>query len=95
MRYRIGHPFWKIAYRLGVPVYYTYDIFFDYHAKRYFALSKDVKGLVVEASTIDNTKDICEDIAKDMIESELKQAGIKIQNKIISVGFIRTAKDYS
>lgn len=92
MKYKIGRPFWKIAYRLGVPIYYSYNIFFDRHAKRYFALSEDIGGLVAEADTIDEIKEICEDIAQDMIESELKQAGIKIQNKIISVGFICTDK---
>lgn len=92
MKYKIGRPFWKIAYRLGVPIYYSYNIFFDQHAKRYFALSEDIEGLIAEADTIDEIKEICEDIAQNMIKTELKQAGIKTHHKIISVGFICSDK---
>ena len=88
MKYRVGRPFWKIAYRLGVPIYYTYDVFFDHEAKRYFALSEDIEGLVAEADTIDEIKEICEDIAQDMIVSELKQSGMNLRNKITPIGII-------
>ena len=27
--YRVGWPFWKLAYRLGFPLSYRYDIFFS------------------------------------------------------------------
>lgn len=51
--YRIGLPFWKQAARLGVPLNIRVNVFRDDEANVFVATSHDLRGLVCEASTMD------------------------------------------
>lgn len=51
--YRIGLPFWKQAARFGVLLNVRVDIMHDDEAKVFVATSNDLRGLVCEASTMD------------------------------------------
>lgn len=53
MHYRIGFPMWKQAARLGVSLRLRVDVMRDEEANVYIASSADLRGLVCEASTID------------------------------------------
>lgn len=52
--YKVGSPLWKIAARLGVSVSLRIDVRHDDEAGVFIATSPDLKGLVVEASTVDD-----------------------------------------
>ena len=52
--YRIGFPFWKQAARLGVPLKLRIDVIRDPEANVFVATSKDLKGLVCEALSMDD-----------------------------------------
>jgi predicted RNase H-like HicB family nuclease len=52
--YRVGAPFWKAAARFGVPLKVLVYVHHDEEAKVYFAHSPDLRGLVVEAPTLDD-----------------------------------------
>jgi hypothetical protein len=51
--YRVGFPGWKIAARLNVPLLFKIDVVHDVEASVYIATSSDLKGLVVEAATVE------------------------------------------
>jgi hypothetical protein len=51
--YRVGFPGWKIAARLNVPLLFKIDVVHDAEAAVYIATSSDLKGLVVEATTVE------------------------------------------
>lgn len=51
--YRIGMPFWKAAGQIGMPLKLTVDVFHDTEANVFVATSKDLRGLVAEAETMD------------------------------------------
>ena len=51
--YRVGYPFWRRIVRAGFPVSFRVNVSFDSEAKVFIATSPEVKGLVVEASSLD------------------------------------------
>jgi hypothetical protein len=51
--YRVGWPGWRLAEKLGARPYFRVDVMRDPEAKVYVATSTDIRGLVVEASTVD------------------------------------------
>lgn len=51
--YRIGLPFWKHAARFGVPLNIRVNVMHDDEAGVFVATSDDLRGLVCEASTMD------------------------------------------
>lgn len=51
--YRIGLPMWKLYARLGGALFCRADVAHDKDANVFIATSPDLKGLVVEAETID------------------------------------------
>jgi len=51
--YRIGLPFWKQAARFGVPLTIRVNVMRDIEAGVFVATSDDLRGLVCEASTMD------------------------------------------
>lgn len=53
-RYRVGFPFWKVMGRVGVPLVMRVDFMKDNDAGVFVASSKDLRGMVAEADTMDN-----------------------------------------
>lgn len=51
--YRIGLPFWKQAARFGIPLNIRVNVMHDDEANVFVATSDDLRGLVCEASTMD------------------------------------------
>ena len=51
--YQIGRPFWKIAARMGLPLQVVVCVHRDDEAGVFFAHSPSLRGLVVEAKTLD------------------------------------------
>lgn len=51
--YRIGYPFWREFARMGVPLKVRINVMRDTEAGVFVATSKDLRGLVCEASSID------------------------------------------
>jgi hypothetical protein len=52
--YRIGFPFWKQLARLGVPLKVRVNVLRDDEAGVFVATSGDLRGLVCEATTMDD-----------------------------------------
>lgn len=52
--YRLGWPGAQLLARLGVPVMVKVDIRFDAEAAVFVGVSDDLRGLVVEAETLDD-----------------------------------------
>lgn len=71
MKYRIGLPFWKQAYRLGCALYYRYDIYYSHDSNDYCASSPDIKGLFAEAKTLDEIKEAMEYGAQELVKIDL------------------------
>lgn len=51
--YTIGLPFWKQLARLGVSLKLRIDVIHDEEAGVFVATSEDLRGLICEASSID------------------------------------------
>lgn len=51
--YRVGNLGWRVAARIGIPLKVRIDVIFDDEAKVFVATSEDLKGLVVEAATVE------------------------------------------
>ncbi len=56
MRYKIGWPFWTLAYKLGATLTFTYRVFKDQHINRYCAYSYDVNGALADAPDVNMVK---------------------------------------
>ncbi|PHV07854.1 hypothetical protein CSQ96_08155 [Janthinobacterium sp. BJB412] len=52
--YRIGFPFWKQMARLGVPLKLRVNVIRDDEAGVFVATSDDLRGLVCEATSMDD-----------------------------------------
>lgn len=52
--YRIGFPFWKQLARIGVPLNVRVNVIRDDDAGVFVATSNDLRGLVCEATTMDD-----------------------------------------
>lgn len=55
--YKIGLPFWKAMARCGVAINVPVNIYHDDEADVYFATSSSLKGLAVEAPTLDELRE--------------------------------------
>lgn len=51
--YRIGFPGWRVAARLGVPMFFRVHVHHDKAAGSYWATSPDVQGLTVSGTDLD------------------------------------------
>lgn len=71
MTYRVGWPFWKQAFKLGVKLSYRYQIFYDVDCKRYIGISPDVTGLIAECDTPEEVKSVIEGNAPDLVSCQI------------------------
>lgn len=71
--YRLGFPGWKIAARLGVPIFFKIEVIFDSEANVYVATSPDLRGLVVESKTKESLIDDVFDCAGMLFSAQLKR----------------------
>ena len=83
MKWRIGKPFWKIAYRMGFTMTYRYEIFYDVGCKRYIGVSSDIQGLVAECDTLEEVKDVIESDAPLMVRLKVFGADKKENRKSV------------
>ncbi len=51
--YKVGYPFWKAFARAGLPVSLRVDVLHDAEVDVFIATSPDLRGLVVEAKTVE------------------------------------------
>lgn len=54
--YRVGLPFWKVIANLGFPISIRIYVMRDRDAGVFIAQSPDLRGLVVEAHTLESLK---------------------------------------
>lgn len=54
--YRVGFPGWKLAARFGVPVLVRVQVHFDEESKSFWADSKDLDGLIVAGSNLEELR---------------------------------------
>jgi predicted RNase H-like HicB family nuclease len=74
--YRVGFPGWKMAARAGVPLFVRVDVYHDIEVDRYWASSPDLRGLVMEAQSLDELFAATRAAAQDLLELQLgSQAG--------------------
>lgn len=52
MKYRLGKPFWRFAYKLGATIYYKVVVRRDPSEGIYYAASSDIPCLLAEGNTI-------------------------------------------
>ena len=71
MSYRVGLPFWKLAARAGVPLKMLVCIHRDDEAGVYFAHSPDLRGLVVEAETLEELRNEVRSAASELLDAAL------------------------
>ena len=71
--YKVGYPLWKVVARSGLPVTLQINVEYDKEARVFIATSKNLRGVVVEATTVNelvhetnNAVDmLMEDIVRD------------------------------
>lgn len=51
--YRVGYPFWRTLGGAGIPLTLRVQVMHDSEANVFVATSDDLRGLVCEASTLD------------------------------------------
>jgi predicted RNase H-like HicB family nuclease len=68
--YRVGYPGWKLVARLNVPMTMVVFIEHDPEAGVYFAHSDDLRGLVVEAKTLEELRKEIRAAAEELLEAE-------------------------
>lgn len=66
--YRVGLPFWKFVARSGRPVRFRVNVRYDPEVNRYWAMSPDLDGLVVEGGTIDEVREEVRASAEALLE---------------------------
>lgn len=65
--YRLGWPFAAFFSEMGVPLLIKVEIIHDNEANVYVATSSDLKGLVVEAETLDELEKEVLDLAPQLL----------------------------
>lgn len=70
--YRVGFPFWKFAARSGVRMKMRIDVHKDAEAGVFFATSRDLPGLVVEAHDLDELATEIRSAASALLAEELR-----------------------
>ncbi len=53
MNYRVGMPGWRLLAKLGASLYFRVKVSRDDEAGVYWAESPDLRGLVIEAATLE------------------------------------------
>ncbi|SPT71300.1 Uncharacterised protein [Anaerobiospirillum thomasii] len=71
MKYRIGWPGWKIAYKLGFSLYYRYVVYFNKDLKHFCGYSPDVKGVIAESEDLREVIEAIQDSANEFIAIDL------------------------
>jgi len=66
--YKIGYPFWRLAARCGATIKIPVTIKRDEETGVYIASSTHLRGLVVEARTVDELLSEVEDVASMLME---------------------------
>jgi hypothetical protein len=81
--YRVGFPFWKRVARAGLPVSFRVDVAHDHEANVYIATSPDLRGLVVEASSVEElvreTNSAVEMLMEEYVHGEAPSATAQFQ----------------
>lgn len=70
--YRVGLPFWRIIANLGFPISTRICVMQDTEANVFIAESPDLKGLVVEADTLDLLKIEVQNCIDALLSIQLK-----------------------
>lgn len=68
MNYRIGFPFWKLAYRLGATLTFRVIIHKGEESSVYWCESPDLPGLVAEMPTIEELIKEVNSMAEELLE---------------------------
>lgn len=68
MNYRIGLPFWKIAYKFGFTLTFKVVIHKDNENKVYWCKSPDLPGLIAKMPTIEGLIKEVNIIAEELLE---------------------------
>lgn len=69
--YRVGLPFWKFLARCGVPMHLRVIVQHDAESSVFVATSPDLKGLVVEAETMDELVIETRDVIDMLLDEHL------------------------
>lgn len=75
--YRVGLPFWKAVARAGKTVKLRVEIEYDPEANVYCATSPDLRGLVVEADSLDDLMKEVPDAVDMLMTAQLHGGHIK------------------
>ena len=70
--YRVGYPFWKTLARNGVAVSFRIAVQYDKEASVFVATSPDLRGLVVEAATMEELLREANDVIEMLMEENLQ-----------------------
>lgn len=79
MRYKVGFPGWKIAYKMGVPLYYRYTIYFNPELKHFCGFCPDIKGAITESSDLKEVIEAIQDCALEFISVDLNSNKINLK----------------
>lgn len=74
LHYRIGYPLWKSLARRGMPMSLRVDILRDHEAGVFVATSRDLRGLVVEAESLDVLAPELQHAVDSLVREYLKKA---------------------
>jgi len=69
--YRLGWPLSAFFAALGVPMLIKVDVFYDDEVHVYFATSRDIRGLVIEAETLDALKNEAQELIPELLQLNL------------------------
>lgn len=70
MHYRYGWPFGRLARKIGIPMLIKIEVIKDDEAGVYVATSPDVRGLVVEAATIEDVLNEVRALIPELIDGD-------------------------
>jgi hypothetical protein len=80
---RPSWPGWRVLARWGAPVEVRVEIKFDSEAGVYFVADSDLRGLHVEAKTLDDMQREVLDAASELLHHELNGGGHPAEAKIV------------
>lgn len=69
--YKVGYPFWKLAARMGVTITIPVFVERDDDAGVYIATSSHMRGLVVEAPSLDILMEELNDAVSMLMDQEI------------------------
>ena len=70
MKYRVGLPLWRLAYRLGMTLYYRAVIRKDRSDNVFYVASSDILAVSTEGRTIEELEANMSDCAMLLIQDE-------------------------